>query len=99
MIIDQFTKWIECFPMPNQTAESIVHKLVNEFISRLNSNLDLAAHFKSTWIKDEMWMEISSMSSVNYLKLPRQELCHIDQKEMDRLKDITDYFCKWFIVT
>ena len=29
VIIEQFTKWIECFPLPNQKAELVVKSLVD----------------------------------------------------------------------
>ena len=34
MVVDQFTKWVECLPLPSQTAESTACALVNEFFSR-----------------------------------------------------------------
>ena len=33
MLVDQFTKWLECWPLPNQTAELIAKKVVKDFIS------------------------------------------------------------------
>jgi hypothetical protein len=41
VIIDQFTKWIECFPLRNQTAELISKTFVNEFISRYGCPLEI----------------------------------------------------------
>ena len=34
MIVDQFTKWLECFPLPCQSAEETAKCVVNGFISR-----------------------------------------------------------------
>ena len=34
MMVDQFTKWVECIPLPNQTAEVTAQAAVNEFFSR-----------------------------------------------------------------
>ena len=34
MIIDQFTKWLECFPIPNQSADTVAKSLVDGFISK-----------------------------------------------------------------
>jgi hypothetical protein len=34
VIIDQFTKWIECYPLPNQYAETIAKALMDSTISR-----------------------------------------------------------------
>lgn len=41
MIIDQFTKWIECFPLPNQKAELIAKSFVDNIICRLWCQLEL----------------------------------------------------------
>ena len=29
MLVDQFTKWLECYPYPDQTAESIAKCVVD----------------------------------------------------------------------
>ncbi len=34
MMVDQFTKWVECVPLPSQTAEVTAHAAVSEFFSR-----------------------------------------------------------------
>ena len=34
MMVDQFTKWVECIPLPSQTAEITARAAVNEFFSR-----------------------------------------------------------------
>ncbi|XP_071498339.1 uncharacterized protein [Diadema antillarum] len=34
MMVDQFTKWIECVPLPSQTAEVTAQAAVNEFFCR-----------------------------------------------------------------
>lgn len=34
MVTDQFTKWLECYALPDQTAERVAKTLVDEFISR-----------------------------------------------------------------
>ena len=34
MLIDQFTKWLECFPLPNQSSETVAKTLVDGFLSR-----------------------------------------------------------------
>lgn len=41
MIIDQFTKWIECFPLPNQKTERIAKSFVDNIICRLGCPLEL----------------------------------------------------------
>ena len=37
VMIDQFTKWIELGPLPDQTAESVAKSLVDNFISRFGT--------------------------------------------------------------
>ena len=34
MMVDQFTKWVECVPLPSQTAEMTAHAAVSEFFCR-----------------------------------------------------------------
>ena len=34
MIVDQFTKWVECFPLPRQNADLVARAMVDGFISR-----------------------------------------------------------------
>ena len=37
MIIDQFTKWVECVPLPTQTAEQTAKAAVDQFFSRFGT--------------------------------------------------------------
>ncbi|GFO09509.1 Pol polyprotein [Plakobranchus ocellatus] len=34
MIVDQFSKWVECLPLPSQTAKVTASAVVREFFSR-----------------------------------------------------------------
>ena len=34
MIVDQYTKWVECIPLPNQTAEMTTQAIVRDFFTR-----------------------------------------------------------------
>ena len=34
MAVDQFTKWVECIPLPSQTANEMARAAVREFFSR-----------------------------------------------------------------
>ena len=51
MLICQFTKWIEAYPLPDQTAESVARALIDNFISRfgcpLQIHTDQGANFTS----------------------------------------------------
>lgn len=41
MLFDQFSKWLECLPLPNQNAETVAKTLVDEFISRFGCPFEL----------------------------------------------------------
>ena len=41
MLIDQFTKWVECYPLLDQSAELIAKTLVDEFFSRFGLPLEI----------------------------------------------------------
>ena len=41
VIIDQFTKWIEFFPLPDQSAETIAKTAVDGFISRFGCPIQI----------------------------------------------------------
>ena len=41
VIVDQFTKWVECIPLPAQTAEVTARAAVNEFFSRFGCPLQI----------------------------------------------------------
>ena len=51
VIVDQFTKWVECIPLPSQTAEVTAHAVVNKLFCRfgclLQIFMDQARHFES----------------------------------------------------
>lgn len=34
MMVESFTKWVECVPLPSQTAEVTARAAINEFLSR-----------------------------------------------------------------
>ena len=41
MMIDQFTKWLECYAIPNQGAEQVAMSLVEGFIARMGCPLQI----------------------------------------------------------
>jgi transposase InsO family protein len=41
MVVDQFTKWVECLPLPSQTAEQTAKAVVDHFFSRFGCPLQI----------------------------------------------------------
>ena len=41
MLVDQFTKWLECYLLPDQTAESVAKCVADGFISRFGCPLEI----------------------------------------------------------
>ena len=41
MMVDQFTKWVECVPLPSQIAEVMARAAIDEFFSRFGCPLQL----------------------------------------------------------
>ena len=52
MVVDQFTKWVECVPSPSQTAEVTARAQLNEFRSRFGFPFEIFSdqgrNFEST---------------------------------------------------
>lgn len=49
MVIDQFTKWLECYPLPNQGAEAIAKIFVDNFIARFECPLEIHTDQGKIW--------------------------------------------------
>ena len=56
VMVDQFTKWIECIPLPSQNAEDTAKTAVNQFFSRFGYPCqivtDQGTNFESTLFKE-----------------------------------------------
>nr|XP_054764688.1 uncharacterized protein LOC129271338 [Lytechinus pictus] len=56
VMVDQFTKWVECVPLPSQTAEMTAHAAVSSFFCRFGYPFqiftDQGRNFESTLFKD-----------------------------------------------
>ena len=56
VVVDQFSKWVECYALSDQTAERVARTLVSEFIGRFGFPLELhndqGRNFESRMFKE-----------------------------------------------
>ena len=56
MMVDQFSKWVECIPLPSQTSEVTAQAAVNEFFSRFGFPFEIftdqGSNFESQLFKE-----------------------------------------------
>ena len=62
MMVDQFTKWVECVPLPNQSAEETARTAINQFFCHFSKDsftkflqievLILRVNCSSNFVKD-----------------------------------------------
>ena len=56
VVVDQFSKWVECYALSDQTAERVARTLVSEFIGRFGCPLELHSdqgrNFESRMFKE-----------------------------------------------
>jgi len=56
VLVDNFTKWVECYPLASQTAEVTARTVVNEFFSRFGYPLEIITdqgrNFESSLFKE-----------------------------------------------
>ena len=64
LVQDQFTKWIECYAIPDQTAETVAHKIVFEFISRFGSPLTIHSDQGRNY-ESQLFQQICKLLEVN----------------------------------
>lgn len=63
VIGDHFSRWMEAYPLPNQMAEKVAEKLVNEFISRFGVPLEIHTDQGSNFESD-LFKEVCSLLEV-----------------------------------
>ena len=90
MLVDQFTKRLECWPLPNQTAEIVASRVVKGFISRfgcpLEIHLDQGSNFDSALFK----------SVCSLLEITKTRKLHTGPLQMDKWRDTIEPCCKLF---
>ena len=64
LVQDQFTKWTECYAIPDQTAETVAHKIVFEFIARFGTPLTIHSDQGSNY-ESHLFKQICSLLEVN----------------------------------
>ena len=57
LVGDQFTKWMEAYPIPAQTAETVARRLVYDFISRFGAPLDIHSDQGRTYMYESKLFE------------------------------------------
>jgi hypothetical protein len=101
MLMDQFTKWVECFPLPDQSAEIVAKTLVNEFFSRFGCPLELhtdqGKNFMSNLFKSLCkLLQITKTRTTSYHpqsngQIERQNRSVLQMIRCLRNKNITDW--------
>ena len=71
VIVDQFTKWVEAFPLKNQLAETVAGVVVREFVARfgcpLEIHTDQGRNFESELFKEMCeLLEIGKARTTSY---------------------------------
>ena len=82
VIADYFTRWIEAYALPNQTAEVTAQTLVNEFISRYGCNLEIHTD-QGRNFESDIFKELCHL-----LEITKTRATHITLLRMDWLKDL-----------
>ena len=63
MLVDQFSKWIECYPLPDQKAETVAEPIVREFIARFGCPLQLHSDQGRNFMSD-LFSSLCSMLEI-----------------------------------
>ncbi len=64
VVVDQFTKWVEAYAIPDQLAETVACKIVYEFTSRMGLPLDLHSDRGSNYTS-KLFSEVCRILEVN----------------------------------
>ena len=88
VLVDQFTKWMEMFPLPNQNTITVAKRLLDGFISRLGCPVQIHTD------QGKNLMVICFMIFADYYKSSRLGPLHIDRVQTDKLSDLIEPFYK-----
>ena len=64
LVGDQFTKWMEAYPIPDQRAETVAHKIVYEYISRFGPPLDIHSDQGRTY-ESELMQQVCRLLEIH----------------------------------
>ena len=64
VVMDHFTKFVECYAMPNQLSSTVADKIVFEFLSRYGCCLDLHSD-RGTNYQSELFREVCRLLEIN----------------------------------
>jgi transposase InsO family protein len=84
VIVDQFTKWVECIPLPSQTAEVTARAAINEFFTRFGCPLQIFTN-QGTNFTSELFSKMCEI-----LKIHKTEQLLLEHQQMDKLKDLIE---------
>ena len=80
MVVDQFTKWVECLPLPNQSASEVATAFVNEFVSRLGCPLQVHTD-QGTNFESELFLAVCSLLRIAKTRTTPYRPCSNGQVE------------------
>ena len=80
MVIDQFTKWLECYPLPNQTASRVARAVVDEFISRFGCPLTIHTD-QGTNFTSGLFVSVCQLLQINKTRTTGYRPCSNGQVE------------------
>ena len=64
MIVDQFTKWVECIPVPSQTAEITAQAAVDHFFSRFGVPFQILTD-RGTNFESKLFSQLCSLLQIS----------------------------------
>ena len=69
VVVDQFSKWVECYALSDQTAERVVKNLVSGFIGRFGCPLDLHSD-QGRNFESRMFKEVCDLLKIVKMRTP-----------------------------
>ena len=101
MLIDQFTKWIQCFPLPGQLAELVAKIIVYDFFTRMGTPLEIHSDKGSNFVSNpfstlSVLLQITKTCTTNYRPCSNGQIEHMNRQVLQmfvflRDKNIRDW--------